>query len=101
MLNGFERRTIERLRTCPHCKAFFVAEDARQQFCGDQHRNEFNNKQRLESGYFTSLRHKARTRDLKKARGLKQQGKSATEIRKETGLSLRVLKREGVIKKGS
>ena len=89
---------IERFRTCPHCKAFFVADDARQQFCSDDHRNEFNNSKRLQSGYFSDLRRKKRTADLKRARALKREGKSPTEIQKQTGLSLRVLKRERLLK---
>src|SRR5262245_31481873 len=52
VLDEFKSGSIERLRTCPQCKTFFVAEDARQQFCSDEHRNEFNNKQRLSSGWF-------------------------------------------------
>jgi hypothetical protein len=97
VLDAFRSGAIERLRTCPQCKVFFVAEDARQQFCSDEHRNEFNNKKRLESGYFSDLRRRARARELQKARELKRKGKSVTEIQKQTGLSLRVLKRERVI----
>jgi hypothetical protein len=97
ILDAFRNGSIARFRTCMHCKAFFVAEDARQQFCNDEHRNEFNNKKRLKSGYFSNLRHEARAEALKKARALKRQGKSPTEIEKETGLSLRILKREGII----
>ena len=95
--DAFQIGVFDRLRICPQCKNFFVAEDDRKQFCSDQHRNEFNNKQRLESGYFSDLRQKARRRDLKKARVLKRAGKSIAEIQKETGLSVRVLKREKVI----
>jgi len=97
VLRAFESGAIERLRTCPQCNAFFVAEDARQQFCSDEHRNEFNNKERLKSGYFSDLRRRTRALDLKKARALKRQGKSITEIQKKTGLSPRVLKRAGII----
>ena len=95
--DAFQIGVFDRLRICPLCKKFLVAEDARQQFCSNEHRNEFNNKQRLKSGYFSNLRHEARTEALKKARALKRQGKAATEIEKETGLSLRVLKRERII----
>jgi hypothetical protein len=97
ILEAFERGAIARFRTCPHCKNFFVADDARQQFCSDEHRNEFNNAKRLQSGYFSDLRRKRRTADLKRARALKREGKSPTEIQKQTGLSLRVLKRERIV----
>ena len=95
--DAFQIGVFDRLRICRLCKKFLVAEDARQQFCSNEHRNEFNNKRRLESGYFSDLRQKARRRDLKKARVLKRAGKSIAEIQKETGLSVRVLKREKVI----
>jgi len=97
ILEAFESGAIARFRTCPHCTAFFVADDARQQFCSDEHRNEFNNNKRLQSGYFSDLRRKRRTADLKRARALKREGKSPTEIQKQTGLSLRVLKRERLL----
>ena len=85
ILDAFKSGSIARFRACPHCKAFFVAEDARQQFCSDEHRNEFNNEQRLKSGYFTTLRHKVRTLDLKKARALKREGKSSSRNPKTNG----------------
>jgi hypothetical protein len=97
VLDAFESGTIERLRTCLHCKAFFVAEDTRQHFCSDEHRNEFNNKQRLRSGYFKERRGGKRKRDLARARKLLREGKSPGAIARATGLSLRVLEREGVI----
>ena len=97
VLDAFESGTIERLRTCRQCKAFFVAEDNRQQFCSDEHRNEFNNKQRLSSGWFKDHRSRKRKRDLARARKLLREGKSPGEIAKATKLSQRVLKREGII----
>jgi hypothetical protein len=98
VLDAFESGTIERLRTCPECKAFFVAEDTRQHFCSDEHRNEFNNKQRLTSGYFKERRGGKRKRDLARARKLLREGKSPGEIARATGLSLRVLSREGIVR---
>jgi len=97
VLDAFKSGSIERLRTCLQCKVFFVAEDGRQQFCSDEHRNEFNNKQRLQSGYFKDRRGVKRKRDLARARKLLREGKSPGEIAKATKLSQRVLKREGVI----
>jgi hypothetical protein len=84
VLDEFESGTIERLRTCPRRKAFFVAEDTRQHFCSDEHRNEFNNKQRLKSGWFKDHRGRKRKRDLARARKLLREGKSAAQIAKET-----------------
>lgn len=98
LLDAFESGAIERLRTCPQCKIFFVAEDARQLFCSDEHRNEFNNQQRLKSGYFKDRRGGKRKRDLVRARKLLREGKSPAQIAKATGLSRRVLKREGIVR---
>jgi len=95
--DAFQIGVFDRLRICRQCKNFFVAEDDRKQFCSDEHRNEFNNAKRLRSGYFSDLRQKKRAADLKRARALKRQGKSASEIQKQTGLPLRVLNREGII----
>jgi len=97
ILDAFRSGAIARFRRCLHCKAFFIAEDARQQFCSDEHRNDFNNKQRLESGYFKKRRGSKRKEDLTRARKLLREGKSPTQIAKETGLSERVLKREGIV----
>src|SRR5262245_54488508 len=94
VLDAFRSGAIARFRRCLHCKAFFVADDDRKQFCSDEHRNEFNNAKRLQSGYFSDLRQKKRAATLKRARALKRQGKSASEIQKQTGLPLRVLNRE-------
>lgn len=73
ILEAFKNGSIDRFRACPHCKAFFVADDARQQFCSDEHRNDFNNKQRLEAGYFNKRRRRIRLA-LSRARILAQEG---------------------------
>ena len=91
--DAFQIGVFDRLRICPLCKKFFVADDARKQFCTDEHRNEFNNKRRLESGWFKKNRRDKRKVQLAKARRLQREGKSATQIAKETKLPLRVLKR--------
>ena len=95
--DAFQIGVFDRLRICRLCKKFLVAEDARQQFCSDEHRNEFHNKDRLESGWFKDRRSRKRKRDLALARKLLREGKSATQIAKETKLPLRVLKREQII----
>jgi len=78
------------------CKKFFVSDDPRQKFCNDQCRNDYNNKRRLESDYFSGLRHKKRQRDLARARRLFQEGKSPEELVNEIpGLTIRILRREG------
>ena len=96
--DAFQIGVFDRLRICPLCKKFLVAEDARQQFCSNEHRNEFNNQQRLKSGYFKDRRGDKRKRDISRARKLSHEGKSPAEIAKATKLSLRVLRREGIVR---
>src|SRR5262249_48970178 len=96
--DAFQIGVFDRLRICPLCKKFLVAEDARQQFCSNEHRNEFNNKQRLESGWFRKNRRDNRQLQIVKARRLRREGKPPPQIAKETGLSLRILKREGIVR---
>lgn len=89
-----EQGGLQDLRSCPQCHTFFVVEDPRKEFCSAQCRDTFNNKQRLESGYFFDLRHKKRERELRMARKLLDAGKSAEEVVAETSLPVRVLQRE-------
>jgi len=94
-----ERRKLHNLRSCPKCERFFVSKDLRKQFCSTPCRSTFNNRQRQDSGYFQNNREKNRTLDLTKARRLFKEGKSLDEILRETGLPLRALKREGLVKR--
>jgi len=92
---------IMKLRRCDSCKKFFVSEDPRREFCSSQCRNDYNNKRRLETGYFSELRRQKRQRELAKARRLVQEGKSPMEMVKEIpGLTLRILRREGLVPRG-
>ena len=89
-----------KVRRCGGCKKFFVSDDPRQKFCNDQCRKDYNNKRRLESGYFSKLRHEQRQRDLARARRLFQEGKSPEEVVKEIpGLTIRILRRKGLVLK--
>jgi hypothetical protein len=96
--DALETGIFSRLKLCPQCNNFFIADDSRQRFCSEEHRNAFNNKERLKGGYFLDLRRKKRIRDLKLARRLKREGKSPGEIAKATKLSLRILNREGIVR---
>ena len=88
------------LRSCPECQKFFVAEDLRREFCSDQCRNDYNNRQRLEAGYFSELRRKKRQRELGEARRLSKKGKSPEEVVSAIpGLTIRILRREGLAPK--
>lgn|SRR5262249_26981320 len=99
LISALETGEFKRLRMCKRkeCQKFFVAEDLRRDFCSDQCRNTFNNKQRLADNYFTNLRHNKRKRNIQKARRLLKEGKPLEEISMETRLSIRVLKQAGVI----
>jgi hypothetical protein len=97
IIGALESGELSRLRVCGECQKFFVQKDARQGFCSDECRIESNNRRRLESGYFSDLRHKKRERQLKKARRLLKEGKTAARVAEETGLPLRILRRGGLV----
>lgn len=88
---------FSRLRLCPYCQKFFVAKQLRQKFCTHRCKDKFHNKQRLESGYFRENRHKKRKPKLKRACTLLREGKPMEDVVKETGLSLRILRRAGLV----
>jgi len=79
------------LRRCEECQKFFIAEDARKQFCGDNCKTAFHNKRRLAEGYFSDYRIKSSKRKLIQARRLLKSGKSQNEVIEETGLSRRAV----------
>src|SRR5262249_43494690 len=97
MVRLLEAGELPLLRSCPECQRFFVGVDPRRDFCSDQCRHTFNNRPRLESGYFTILRHKKRDRSIQTARRLLREGKTLDAVMKETQLSVRVLERAGLI----
>jgi hypothetical protein len=97
IIHALEDAKLTQLKVCNKCQKFFAQADARQRFCSDQCRIESNNKRRLESGYFSALRHTKRERQLKRAYRLLKEGKPRAKVEKETGLSLRVLRREGLV----
>lgn len=95
-----ETDCLAKVRRCGGCKKFFISDDPRQKFCNDQCRKDYNNKRRLESGYFSDLRHDQRRRELVRARRLFQEGKSPEEVVNEIpGLTFRILRREGLVPK--
>jgi len=90
--NGF----FSRLRICPECQRVFVAEDPKRRFCENKKcKDAFHNRERLESGYFPKYRKLRRNRQLNAARKLR--GKGSSIIQEKTGLSRRILEREGLI----
>jgi hypothetical protein len=92
-----ENGELPLLRSCPECQRFFVAVDPRRDFCSDHCRHTYNNRPRLESGYFSKLRHKKRERNIQEARKLLSEGKTLDAVMKETQLSARILERAGLI----
>src|SRR5262249_41402474 len=104
LISALETGEFKRLRMCKRkeCQKFFVAEDLRRDFCSEPCRNTFNNKERLAKtaeglNYFTKLRHDKRKRNLQKARRSLREGKSLEKVSTETGLSLQILKRAGLL----
>jgi len=96
--NLLEWGGMEQLKSCPECQRFFAAQDSRKDFCSTPCRTNYNNSRRKELNYFQNRRKEERRRDLNRARRLLKEGKSPEELVLETGLSLRVLRREGLVK---
>jgi hypothetical protein len=94
--DALQKGVFERLRICHQCKAFFVANDARQRFCTEEHRNRFNNQKRVKNGSFNRYR-KNQKLALIHARRLRREGKSVSDISKATKLQVSVLKRHGIV----
>jgi len=107
LLSTLESGEFNSLKSCrrTECQKFFVGKDPRQGFCNNQCRNIFNNQQRLEKGtdrpnYFTRLRHKTRERDIRNARRLLKEGNSPADVvRAIPRLTIRILRREGLVPK--
>jgi len=91
LISILETGEFGNFRRCPQCQAFFIANDARKQFCGDDCRNNFNNKRRQEEGYFSNYRTMSRKVKLTRARILQKSGKPLSEVSEEMGLSERIL----------
>jgi len=98
LISALETGEFKRLGMCKRreCQKFFVAEDLRREFCGDDCRIAFNNEQRLESGWFTEQRQKKWQRDIQRAKRLLDQGFTLEKVSEKISLSIRVLKRAGL-----
>lgn len=91
LISILEDGNFASLRRCEECQKFFIAEDVRKQFCGDDCKTAFHNERRLAEGYFFDYRIKTRKRKLIRARRLLKSGKSQYEVIEETGLSRRAV----------
>ena len=95
---SLENGSFSRLRICPECHRALVADHPKRQFCENKKcKDSFHNRERLESGYFRENRKLRRNKQLKAARRLRLQGKGFSIIQKKTGLSRRILEREGLV----
>lgn len=97
VIEVIETGELSLLKLCSVCQKFFTQLHGRQSFCSDRCRNEFNNRRRLDSGYFNKLRWDKRRRDIAKAKRLLQEGKSVNKVSAQLGLSLRILRKESLI----
>lgn len=98
---ALETGTIDELQKCGGCGRIFVPADSRKRFCTDHCRVVFNNKSRLQSGYFSEQRKTRRKRGLAKAKRLLEEGKSPEQVIAlitETRLSVGILRRAGLLK---
>jgi len=99
LISVLETGDFGSFRKCVQCQAFFIANDARKHFCGNNCKNNFNNKRRQEEGYFADYRAMSRKGKLDTARKLLNSGKPPYEVIDETGLSGRVLIKAGLLER--
>jgi hypothetical protein len=98
IINAMESGELAKLKTCNVCQKFFLQEDVRQEFCSEKCRNDFHNRNRQDQGYFARQRKQRRQLMLNRAKALLRKGVSPTEVSTKTKLSLKVLRREGLLK---
>jgi hypothetical protein len=97
VIQALENGTLGQLQRCKHCNNLFVQADPRKEFCGQKCKDNFHNKKRLESGYFNKLRKQKMTRALARAKRLLRSSELPETVSKETGLSIGILRRKGLI----
>lgn len=99
ILDALKYDELWRLKVCSNddCQKVFVQADPRQRSCSDKCRYDITNRRRSETGYHSERRKMRRRRVLNKARSLLRAGKSQDEVSAQTGLSSRVLEREGLL----
>jgi len=90
---------FSRLRKCPNCSNFYIAKDLKRKFCSAKCKDDYYNETRKKDGYFTKAWRRRRRKALNKAKRLLKEKGSAqvARVAKETGLTVRILKREGLI----
>jgi hypothetical protein len=98
VINGMHDGKLANLKPCAGCKKLFRRTHTRQEFCAETCRYDFNNKRRQAKGYFREKRKQTRQLMLRKAKTLLQAGRPQAEVLVKTRLSLRLLKREGILK---
>ncbi len=86
---------ISAFRICinSECRKYFAAKDKRQRFCDDSCRITLNNRLRAQEGYFQQNRIDRREMKLQIAKRLRDTGKSQEEVKAETKLPAREIRK--------
>jgi hypothetical protein len=98
--DSLENGGFNRLRMCRECSKFFLGLDLKRKFCRDRCKDQFFNSKKAKEGKFKEYRQQRAKRNraqLKKARRLFFEGKSVASVIEDTGLSRRILEREGLL----
>jgi hypothetical protein len=90
---------FSQVRRCRSCPKYFVTTRSDRVSCGPECNVKYQNAQRQSSDdgkldYFTQKRWEQRKSDVEKAMKLEREGKTPAEIKRLTGLSERVLRKE-------
>jgi len=99
LISVLETGDFGSFRKCVQCQAFFITNDARKKYCGNNCKDDFNNKRRQEDGSFADYRSMSRKVKLTRARNLLKSGKPLSEVSEEMGLSKRVLMKAGLLRR--
>ena len=94
---AFESGVFCKLGKCLACQKFFVGEREGKKYCRDSCRWEYQNSARQEAGYFADKRKHNRANAIRRARMQIKAGVLPERVAKKSRLSMRTLKKEGLV----
>jgi hypothetical protein len=97
IISALENGELARLRRCPKCETYFLAEDLKRRFCSQRCKDEFFNLEKAKTGYFKANRKERKKQRLNEARKLLKKGKSRQFVMEELGITRKALEKAGLI----
>ena len=97
LYHSLRSATFNKLKICRNCEKIFFSNTSRQSFCPIQCKDSFHYRVRLKSGYHSKIRKVHRKRKLKIAQRVLKAGRGVRIAVEQSGLSLGILQKEGLI----